>query len=187
MQPPPPYFPPAPPPRRSNMPLVIALGALALMLVALAAIVIFVAARKPASSGGTLKQALQFRRVTAVTQSACTSGGVPSVKGDACYQLGDGMTVSKVRNITLHSPDPAHGSSSFSVEIGLFPSDAERLGTLTTEASKTQPPGDQLAIVAAGKVVSAPSVQEPITGGTLMMVGNFTRDQAQHYIDLMEH
>ena len=186
MQPPPPYYPPVPPPRRRNLPLVIALGALAFVMVILATVVVIALARRPDSSTGTLKGPLQFRKVVATTPSACTSGGVPSADGQTCYQLGEGMTVSKVRDISLRAPDPAHGSTSYAVEIKLSPSDADRLGTLTGETAHQQPPADQLAIVIDGKVISAPTVQDPITGGSLQIVGNFSRDQAQHYIDLME-
>jgi preprotein translocase subunit SecD len=41
--------------------------------------------------------------------------------------------------------------------------------------------------VVDGKVASAPQVMEPITGGTIMLSGSFTRAEAQRYVDLVEH
>ncbi len=186
MQPPQPYFPPAPPPRRGNLPLVLALVVLGAVLVVLAAIVAVVLAQRKTTPPGALKTSLQFREVTTTTPSACTGGGVTSVDGDACYQLAGGMTVTRVKEIKLVPPDAAHGGLTYSVEIALLPADAGRLGTLTADAARQRTPRNQLAIVVGGKVISAPAVQEPITGGTLEIAGDFSKAKAQRYIDLME-
>ena len=41
------------------------------------------------------------------------------------------------------------------------------------------PPLNQLAIVLNGAVVSAPAVQEPISGGVLQITGSFTQEEAE--------
>jgi hypothetical protein len=175
------------PPSGRRVPLVIwvAAGVLALLVVA-AAVILLVTSRQP--SEHKAKGALQLRRVLATTDGACPSNWsdrVPSVKSDVCYQLGGGMTITRVKSVLLKPPGGTNGSG-FSVEIGLGPEDTARLGTLTTQVSAEQPPRNQLAIVADGRVASAPQVMEPITGGTIEITGTFTRAEAQRYVDLFD-
>ena len=186
MQPPPPPFPPVPPARRSNLPLVLGLVAGGFLLVLLT-VSVTVLVTSNGSSRHVVKGTVQLRRVLAMTPSACPagqSGWVTSVKGDACYQLGDGMTITEVKDVRLVSPDSSRGMPSYSVEIALRPQDGGRLTTLTTEVAREQKPRNQLAVVADGKVVSAPMVMEPLTGGTFSLAGDFTRKEAQHYVDI---
>ena len=186
MQPPPYTAPPYPPPpaRRGNRALVIGLVAGFLLLLLLAALLV-VLATSHRGTPGKVRGTLQFRKVLAMTTGACPAGRVPSVKGDACYQLGDGMTITRVKRIEMRPPEG--GNLSYSVVITLRPEDAGRLGTLTNEVAREQQPRNALAIVADGKVASAPQVMEPITGGTVMLNGSFTRAEAQRYVDLVEH
>jgi hypothetical protein len=183
----PPYPAPVPPARHGNRALVIGLAAGFLVLLVLAAVIV-VLATSGGGSPGKVRGTLQFRKVLAVTNAACPAGQperTPSAKGDACYQLGDGMTITRVKGIELRPPEG--GNPGFTVQISLRPEDAGRLGTLTGEVAREQQPRNQLAVVADGKVASAPQVLEPITGGTVMISGNFTRAEAQRYVDLVEH
>ena len=175
-----------PPGGQGNRRLVIGLvaGAVVLFLVLAGAIVALMASRGSASR--TVHGSLQFRKVLAVTNGACPagqSGRFTSVRADSCYQLGDGMTLSKVKAIELRPPGA--GSPGYSVEIRLLPADAGRLSSLTGEVAREQDPRNQLAIVVDGKVTSSPQVVEPITGGTVVISGNFTRPEAQRYVDLV--
>jgi uncharacterized membrane protein len=61
-----------------------------------------------------------------------------------------------------------------------------RLAALTTEVAREQEPRNRLAIVIDGRIVSAPAVAEPITGGTIMLSGGFTRAEARRYVDLLD-
>lgn len=193
MQPPPyppsPYPPPVPPGRRGSGPLILGLagGAVLLVLLAVAGAVVV---RSNGSSHHTVRGTLQLRKVLAVTPSACPAGDagrVTSVKADACYQLGDGMTVTKVKDARLVPPDASRGQTGYSVEIAFQPQDAARFGTLSGEVAREQPPRNQLAIVVDGKVSSAPTVAEAITGGKISIAGAFTRKDAQHYVDLFRN
>lgn len=175
-----------PPGRRSNRPLVIGLAAgMGLLVLLAAAIVVLVVSNSP--SDHTIKGTLQLRQVLATTPSACSAGDagrVSSVKADACYSLGEGMTITEVRNVRLIPPDPSRGTIGYTVEITLRPQDATRLATLTTKVAPEQEPRNQLAIVVGGKVAAAPRVVEPITGGTVQITANFSRTEAQRYVDL---
>lgn len=172
-----------PPGRRVNRALVIGLaaGALVLLLLIVAAIVLTGSRR---SSGHALMDTLQFRKVLAVTSGTCPAGTPDRLSSaDSCYQLGDGMTVSRVAGIALRPP--GQDSAGYSVDISLQPDDASRLTTLTSAVAHEQPPRNQLAIVKKGRVGSAPSVLEPITGGKISLSGNLTRAEAQSYVDLL--
>jgi preprotein translocase subunit SecD len=105
---------------------------------------------------------------------------VASVKSDACYTLGDGMTITRVKSVDMR----VEGGNGWTVEFDLRPEDTGRLSTLTGQVAREQPPRNQLAMVSNGRVISAPSVQEPITGGKLMLTGNFTRAEAERYVKL---
>ncbi|MDN3358804.1 hypothetical protein [Actinomadura sp. DC4] len=156
-----------------------------LLLLLLAAIVV-VLATSHKSSGHTVHGGLRFLKVVEVTNAACPAGQTgqtASVRGDACYRLGDGLTVSKVKRIALRAPQAT--SSGYSIQIDLLPQDSGRLGSLTGEVAREQQPRNQLAIVVGGKVVSAPQVIEPIPGGVIMITGNFSRTEAQRYVDLI--
>lgn len=178
------------PPRRQTSPLlVLGIGGGVVVLLVLAAVVVLlVTSRGSSSSGGTIKGSLQIRKVLAVTHPACPAGDttrVTSVESDACYQLGDGMTVTQVGRVELRPPDAAHGLTDYTVELRLLPADAARFGTLSAQVVEEQQPRNQLAIVVDGKVVSAPTVQETITGGDIVISGNFDRAKAQKYVDLI--
>lgn len=175
--------------RRNNLPLVLGLAAGAFLLVILAAVIVVLVAsdHSPGSSGGTTP--FQLRRVVSTAPSGCPAGDttqVSSTAGDACYRLGEGMTVTRTRDVRLVTPDTSRGRTDFAVQIDLRPEDSTRLGTLTASVAAQPPPGNQLAVVVGGKVVSAPTVEEPVTGGSLMLSGNFSRSQAQHYVDVLK-
>jgi preprotein translocase subunit SecD len=160
----------------------IAVGAFGLLIVAAVIVTLVTSLRSPVHK---VKGTLQLRQVLAMSSGACPGGApdrVPSVKADACYQLGDGMKITKVRSAEL-KPDMG-GTGGWSVDIGLRPEDTGRLGTLTTQVSAEQQPRNLLAIEVDGKVVSAPQVMGPITGGTITLTGRFTRDEAERFVKI---
>ncbi|HZE32777.1 MAG TPA: hypothetical protein VE198_15235 [Actinoallomurus sp.] len=131
-----------------------------------------------------MKGTLQLRKVLTRSDGACPAKTSPdmvaSVKSDACYTLGDGMTITRVKSVDMR----VEGGNGWTVEFDLRPEDTGRLSTLTGQVAREQPPRNQLAMVSNGRVISAPSVQEPITGGKLMLTGNFTRAEAERYVKL---
>jgi preprotein translocase subunit SecD len=184
----PPY--PAPPasPSGRRVPLVVwgAAGLFALLVVAGAA-VLLISSRPPADP--KVKGTLQLRKVVTRSDGVCpektattSPDMVASAKSDACYVLGDGMTITRVKSVEMRTD----GTSGWAVDIGLRPEDKGRLGALTGQIAGEQPPRDELAMVSNGRVISAPSVQEPITSGKLSIFGNFTRADAERYVDLFD-
>src|SRR5262245_60357354 len=145
---PPPYPPapdPAPPYRRSGLPRVVWIltGAFGLLIVA-AVVITLVTSLQPDEH--KVKGTVQFREVLSMTNAACpavTADRVTSVKSDACYQLGEGMRISKVKDARL---DASNGTP-WSVAIDLRPEDTGRLSTLTRRVAAEQEPRNLLAIV----------------------------------------
>lgn len=164
------------------MPLIIwiAAGAFALLIVAGAAILV-VASLPP--SDPKVKGTLQLRKVLTKSDGACPTsspGTVASEKSDACYTLGDGMTITKVKSVEMR----VDGGSGWAVEFDLRPEDVGRLSTLTGQLASEQSPRNELAMVSNGRVISAPAVQAPITSGKLQLSGDFTRAEAERYVKL---
>jgi preprotein translocase subunit SecD len=155
-------------------------GAFGLLIVA-AVVITLVTSLQP--NEHKVKGTVQLRQVLVMTNAACPAGAadrVTSVKSDACYQLGEGMQISKVKDARL---DASNGTP-WSVAIDLRPEDTGRLSTLTRRVAAEQEPRNLLAIVVDGKVVSAPQVISPITGGKLILTGQFTRAEAERYVKI---
>ena len=60
-------------------------------------------------------------------------------------------------------------------------------GDLTTSISKLPTPRNQMAIVLDGKVVTAPRVDGPITGGSVIIYGSFTQKYAQELANILKY
>jgi hypothetical protein len=180
-----PPYPPAPPPARSgNRVLYIGFAAALVLIIVLAVVVVVFTNRKD----GPVKASLRMSKVLAVTPSACPAGEtrrLSSVDGDACYDLGGGILVTKLTEIKLRGPDPARGQSGWGISLKLRPEDAKSFATLTGQLAGQPEPRNLLAIVTGKWVVSAPAVQESITSGDVEISGAFTQAKAQKYIDLM--
>jgi hypothetical protein len=160
--------------------LVLAAGALVLLLAAGAVVLVLSqrSARHPAP------RSLRFQQVTEVTPSSCPADDTTRQTFEgSCHRLGDGMTVSRLQKVEARPPGEA--GPHFSVLIELRPDDAPRLTSLTTRLAREQDPRNRLAVVIDGKIVSAPTVMEPITGGSLVLSGAFTGPQARHYVELL--
>jgi preprotein translocase subunit SecD len=158
----------------------IAAGVFALLIVAGAAILL-VASRPP--SDPKAKGTFQLRKVLTRSDGACPTSSpdtMASAKSDACYTLGDGMTITKMKSVEMR----AENGNGWVVEFDLRPEDTGRLSTLTGQLVREQSPRDQLAMVSNGRVISAPEVQDPITNGKLVLSGNFTRAEAERYVKL---
>jgi len=65
------------------------------------------------------------------------------------------------------------------VQVRLDAGAAKTFAEVTKRVSALGPPLNQLAIVLNGAVVSAPAVQEPISGGVLQITGSFTQQEAE--------
>lgn len=179
------YPPPARPSRRT--PLIIG-GAVALvfLLVAAGAAVYLATSGGDGYDGGPtdLRQPMALQQVAAVSQAPCAAGTLPEASGTSCYRLaGGGMTVRRVERMKVEPP--SGGTTSWTIQIGLTKADARAFADLTATAARQQPgtPGQQIAMVVGGRVLSAPAVNGgPITGGSLQINGSFTRDRAEDLV-----
>ncbi|MCO6009285.1 hypothetical protein NE236_30370 [Actinoallomurus purpureus] len=128
-------------------------------------------------ASGPLKTPIRFQQVTAETPGPCSGGGTPDADGRTCYRLtaDGGMTVTRVKEITVQPPDGAHGQTSWALRLNLETADAQAFAGLSARAAAVGPqqPGNKIAIVVGGEVVSAPTVAQTITGGSLEISGGF--------------
>lgn len=60
-------------------------------------------------------------------------------------------------------------------------------GDLTTRIATLPPPRNQIAIVLDGKVVTAPRVDGPLTGGNVSIYGKFTRNYASELSNILKY
>ena len=78
------------------------------------------------------------------------------------------------------------GTSQWVVTLDFDGEGTRQFGQVTTELSTKTPPQNQFAIVLDGVVVSAPRVNEPITGGRGAEIeGDFTQEEAQNLANVL--
>ncbi|WP_163506257.1 SecDF P1 head subdomain-containing protein [Fodinicola acaciae] len=100
-----------------------------------------------------------------------TGDQLRSLDGKTNYTLGPaGLTGERVTQASLAS-GPSGG---WLVNVTFDSAGSKQLASLTGQLR-----GKQLAIVAAGAVISAPLVQDAITGGQLQVTGQFTQTEAR--------
>jgi preprotein translocase subunit SecD len=134
-------------------------------LTVLVAVASIVAACSAANrDGGSPSPPLQLRLVTSSAQGPCgapplTSGGPGSAcdrAGTTTYELGESLGVVTPTSVTRDGQDRQ------TVRAEFDKADASKLGDVTGKALEKQ-----LAILLDGKVLSAPVVKEPLTGGNV--------------------
>ncbi len=64
---------------------------------------------------------------------------------------------------------------------------ADKFADVTTRVTTQQPPQNQLAIVLDAAVVSAPTIQEAITGGQAQITGQFAQAEAQGLANVLRY
>ncbi|MFC5752316.1 SecDF P1 head subdomain-containing protein [Actinomadura rugatobispora] len=184
--PPPGFSPPPPGPSRKIWLIPVLVVALAIVVAAVsltAALVLSGDEDDELPSGpAVLRRPVQFLAVRAAQPGPCAAEWLPIASENECLQVGSGMTIGRVDDIRVQPPDPARGSTGFTVAISLTAQDARSFAQLTTTASQAQAPADRIAIVVEGQVLSAPQVASPITGGKVEISGPadlFTRDHTE--------
>jgi hypothetical protein len=159
-------------PRRAGLAVIITLGVVA-AAVALTGTMI-------ASSGKThpakFKSPLLVYPVTQANPGQCPAGtpGItgPGTQGQTCYQVTQGIVIRRVTDIHVQ-----RGGSGYEVSMSLLPSDTRSFASLTRRMT-----GGSLALVVRGRLVTAPSVQGPITEGKILISGATRRDQADQLV-----
>lgn len=132
-----------------------------------------------AATSATFRQPLELRGVAEVSPKPCATGTLAADDG-TCYRLAEEtLTVERVKNLETQVDSSSGG---YLVLLTLYPDDAKAFGELTRKLSQEETPRNQLAVVVDGKVVTAPAVMSPITGGEVQIVGNFDRAAADQLV-----
>lgn len=82
---------------------------------------------------------------------------------------------------------PQTGGGGWQVELQMTTEGAKKFADSTTKLSALESPNDQFAIVLDGVVISAPSVNEPILGGSAVISGSFTADEARALAQVLKY
>jgi hypothetical protein len=159
-------------PRRAALAVIITLGVVA-AAVALTGTVI-------ASSGKThpakFRSPLLVYPVTQANPGQCPAGapGItgPGRQGQTCYLVAQGIVIRRVTDIHVQ-----RGGTGYEVSISLLPADSRSFASLTRRVA-----GGSLALVVRGRVVTAPSVQAPITEGKILITGATRREEADELV-----
>lgn len=79
------------------------------------------------------------------------------------------------------------GQVNWVVDLSFKPDAADMFGQATTKLSQQQQPQNRFAIVLDGTSISAPTVDEPILGGSAMISGNFDQASAQQLANILKY
>ena len=82
---------------------------------------------------------------------------------------------------------PQQGAGGWQVELQMTTEGAKKFADSTTKLSALESPNDQFAIVLDGVVISAPSVNEAILGGSAVISGSFTADDARALAQVLKY
>ena len=82
---------------------------------------------------------------------------------------------------------PQQGAGGWQVELQMTNEGAKKFADSTTKLSALESPNDQFAIVLDGVVISAPSVNEAILGGSAVISGSFTADEARALAQVLKY
>jgi len=82
---------------------------------------------------------------------------------------------------------PPQGGAGWQVELKMTTEGAKKFATSTQTLSAAKAPQNQFAIVLDGVVVSAPAVNEPILGGSAVITGSFTVDEAKALAQVLKY
>lgn len=183
--------------RRRELAAAVTAGAAAIAVVI---VLILAVVGSPAQPGGgptlaagpvTLNTPIQFRQVAAISRHACKAGspGMPgpaaasasnqNAPGAACYRFTHkGMTVTGLESAAVaHQP-----GGGYALDIRFTPGDAARFAALTRELAGKPSPHCQFAIIIGGHVISAPTVDVPITQGQAEITGFTSRAQVANLL-----
>ena len=82
---------------------------------------------------------------------------------------------------------PQQGAGGWQVDLQMTTDGAKKFADSTTTLSALESPNDQFAIVLDGVVISAPSVNEPILGGSAVISGSLTADEARALAQVLKY
>ena len=128
---------------------------------------------------------LGFYPVRGAEPGHCRSGEPSAVDdpvGHGCLELGSvAFTVRQLKKVEL-----SRQAEQWAVAISFEPADAKEFTRLTTTVSARADPQNRVAVVLGtpsdGRLLSAPTVIQPINSPDLMISGGFTRDEAEELV-----
>jgi protein-export membrane protein SecD len=82
---------------------------------------------------------------------------------------------------------PRNSLSGWQVDLTFDTSGTSQFADITQQVVNLPPPGNQVAIVLDGLVVSAPRILEPITGGQAQITGTFTQAEANDLARVLQY
>lgn len=106
--------------------------------------------------------------------------------GDSKYILGPAEVLGRQVSKAAASIDQTTGSGWY-VTLTFDGSGTKDFGALTTRVTSLAPPLNAVAIVLDGLVVSAPRINEAITGGSAQITGNFTQGEAEDLTNVLKY
>ncbi|MFI6293092.1 SecDF P1 head subdomain-containing protein [Nonomuraea sp. NPDC050790] len=121
-----------------------------------------------------VSEPFDLRPVLEVRSAPCAAGWVVGQDGDACYQL------DQATQVTAQEATATSGSTGqWVIRVTLDEASGTTFTRLTEKVHQLPEPRNQLAIVVDGKVISAPTVLEPIPGRALEITGGFDKKSAE--------
>lgn len=127
-----------------------------------------------------LAEPLRFLPVRSVQPGVCPAPGGdtfddPGTGGCLTVDPVGGMVTERLRGAeAVYRPDAAM----WVVRITFLEEDAEEFGELSGGLAGRQPPENQLAMILGERLLTAPSVQERLDGGSVEISGGFTGAEA---------
>ena len=106
---------------------------------------------------------------------------------DTSYKYLLGPVIIAGTHVTSATAGVPQGQVAYQVNLEFDSVGASQFSTATTKLVGQTSPENQFAIVLDGKVVSAPQVNEAITGGRAQITGSFTADEAQNLARVLRY
>ncbi|MEO5877523.1 MAG: hypothetical protein ABIS86_01490 [Streptosporangiaceae bacterium] len=154
------------PPRTALLAAIITIG-LMIAAVVMSGILVVVSIRNQV----VLASPLLVYPVVQQTSGPCPAGSAGSINGPepSCYLVASGLTISKVSDVHVEGLK----DGTYALSVKLLSGDRSAFAKLTRANLKKQ-----VALVVNGKVITAPRIDDPITGGRLLVTGQFTKPAA---------
>jgi len=171
------------PVKRSRGPVVLFLVLVVVLIASVAGIVVIVlkGPNDPSEPKHAAAGTLEFRRVAKVEPNACAKA--PVTANVRCSTDGTRYTLGKVELDGAHVTEVQAKADSqgvgWVVYLTLDDQGSKAFATLTADLVKRKDPNNMLAIVVKDQVVSAPVVNDVISGGQVQIAGNFTSESAK--------
>lgn len=127
----------------------------------------------PASGPVDLAVPIELRPVLETTSTDPTVTVLPTEEGEQLTLAEPMLTIRR-----LDGAEVRFENNTWVLNLDLDDADGKAFADWTTAHT-----GERLAMVADDKVLTAPQIQSPITGGELQIAGDFTQDEVRDLLD----